>query len=292
MDELGYRPNAAARTLVRRRSGAIGVLVTNFHNPFYADLLDGIEALTSAHDYTTLVLGGKRSAAAETAALEKLLQLQVEGVVCVPAALPAEALEAASRATAMVILTREPELPRVDSVVDDDVAGARMAVEHLVDLGHRRVAMIAGAEERSGVDRRRGYQEAMTAAGLGASITVLDGGYTEEGGHRATRELLASQPRPTAIFAATDFAALGVLDALDEAGLRVPDMSVAGYDNTSIAQLRRIALTSVDQPRQDLGAAAIEALLSRIDAPDRPARRVVIPPSLVIRRTTGPAPRA
>jgi DNA-binding LacI/PurR family transcriptional regulator len=290
VDELGYRPNAAARTLVRRRSGAIGVLVTNLENPFYADVLAGIDAVACTRDYTLLVLGGGRSAETDSSALEKLLELRVEGVVCAAANVPAKALAAAGRATPIVSLTRRPAVPRVDTVVNDDVAGARMVVEHLHSLGHRHIAMIDGTQERAGLDRRRGYEDAMTAAGLADGIHIVDGGYTEPGGHEATRRLLTARPRPTAIFAATDLSALGALDALDGAGVRVPDeVSVVGYDNTWIAQLRRISLTTIEQPRQEIGTAAMQALLDRIDDPDRPARRMVIQPALVARMTSGPA---
>lgn len=293
MAELGYRPNAAARTLVRNRSGAIGVIVTDFHNPFFADVLDGIDAVAADHGYTTLVLKGKRSARAEDRALETLLELRVDGIVAPPAELSREALAAASRATSVVTLTRTPRLPRVDSVVYDDLRGAALAVSHLVGLGHRRIAMINGSAERADLDRRNGYDQAMATAGLADEIRVVAGGYTEAGGYVAAQELLGGRKRPTAIFAGNDLAALGVLDAVHEAGLVVPgQISVVGYDNSSTAALHDVSLTTVHQPRNEIGVAAVHVLLKRIDDRERAASRIVIPPELVPRATSGAAPAA
>jgi LacI family transcriptional regulator len=180
----------------------------------------------------------------------------------------------------------------VDRVHNDDVAGGRLVVEHLTGLGHRRITMIDGTAERAGVERRRGYEEAMAAAGLASEIRVVPGGYTEAGGYDATQLLLGDGDLPTAIFAANDDTALGVLDAVHQASLDVPDdISVVGYDNTSIAALGHISLTSVHQPRTEIGAATTRALLERMERPQRPARRIVLPPRLVPRATSGPAPR-
>jgi DNA-binding LacI/PurR family transcriptional regulator len=292
MDELGYRPNAAARTLVQHRSHTIGVLVTDLHSLFYPEVLDGIDAVAEEHGYTVLVVSGKRRARAEEAALRKLLELRVDGIVCVASKLGRQALLEASRATPVAILTPTPRLPRVDCVRNDDYAGATLVVEHLTALGHRRITMIDGTEERAGVERRRGYEEAMAAAGLGSEIRVVPGGYTERGGYGAAQLLLAGDDPPSAIFAANDDAALGVLNAVDEAGLDVPgDISVVGYDNTSVAALGHISLTTVHQPRTEIGAATMRAVLDRIERPKRPARRIVIPPVLVPRATSGPVPQ-
>jgi DNA-binding LacI/PurR family transcriptional regulator len=204
-----------------------------------------------------------------------------------------DALLDAARSTALVILTRTPELPRVDSVVNDDYAGATIAVEHLAELGHRRIAMIGDREERAGLDRIRGYEDAMTRLGLAREIVVVPGGFTEAGGYRAATQLLTRRPTAiTAVFVASDLAALGVLDAAVDAGADVPgQLSVVGYDNTPFAALRHIALSTIDQTAAKIGALAADALLTRIEQPNRRARRIVIPPTLVPRRTSGP-PRA
>lgn len=288
IEELGFRPNSAARTLVRRRSSAIGVLVTDFHNPFFQDVLDGIDAVAGPSNYTPIVVSGKRMEKAEEGALNRLIELQVDGIVCVTAALQQRVLQEAARMTPLVTLTRTPELPRVDSVVNDNHRGAALVVQHLVGLGHRKIAMVADEQELAGADRIRGYREAMGQAGLSGQVRVAPGGFTEAGGYAGAKQLLESYPEVTAIFAANDLSALGVLNAAVELGLEVPgDLSVVGYDNTSMAALRRIDLTTIDQSAKTIGERATRALVERIENPGRPARRIVIPPVLVPRSTTG-----
>jgi DNA-binding LacI/PurR family transcriptional regulator len=293
IEELGYRPNAAARTLVRRRSNAIAVLVSDLHNLFLPEVVAGLDPVLSRRGYTTVIVTGKHSEQAELEGLHRVLELRVDGIVCAMARLGRDALLDAARSTALVNLTRAPELPRVDSVVNDDHLGATLAVEHLARLGHRRIAMIGDTEERAGADRIRGYREAMTALGLADEIVIVPGGFTEPGGYRGATELLSQGPRRvTAVFVASDLAALGVLDAAVDAGVDVPgEFSVVGYDNTPLAALRHIALSTVDQTATDIGALAADALLTRIEQPNRRARRIVIPPTLVPRRTSGPPPR-
>jgi DNA-binding LacI/PurR family transcriptional regulator len=295
IDELGYRPNAAARTLVERRSNAIAVLVTDLHNLFLPDVIDGLEEVVQSRGYTTLVVSGRRRAQAEGEALHRLLELHVDGIVLASARLGRDPLRDAARSTPIVNLTRVPELPRVDSVVGDDRAGAALVVEHLTSLGHRRIAMIGDTEERAGADRIRGYRDAMSSRGLDQHTTVIPGGFSESAGHEAARRIF-EQPtsrRPTAIFVASDLAALGVLDAAVSAGIDVPrQLSVVGYDNTPFAALRGIALTSVDQAATKIGAVAANALLGRIEQPRRRARRIVIRPALVTRQTSSAPPSA
>ncbi len=292
IDELGYRPNAAARTLVRRRSNAIAVLVSDLHNLFLPEVVGGLDAVMERRGYTTVIVSGKQREQAELQALHQVLELRVEGIVCATTRLGPDALLDAARTTALVNLTRTPELPRVDCVVNDDHAGATLVVEHLARLGHRRIAMVGDSEERAGTDRIRGYRETMTRLGLAAEIELAPGGFSESGGYRAATQLLDRRNPPvTAIFVASDLAALGVLDAAVEKGVDVPGrLSVVGYDNTTIAALRHISLSSVDQAASEIGALAADALLARIERPDRRARRIVIPPTLVPRRTSGPAP--
>ncbi len=293
IEELGYRPNAAARTLVRRRSGAIAVLVSDLHNLFVPEVFAGLDPVLSHHGYTTVIVTGKHSEPTELEGLHRVLELRVDGIVCAMPGLGRDALLDAARSTALVILTRTPELPRVDSVVNDDYAGATIAVEHLAELGHRRIAMIGDREERAGLDRIRGYQDAMTRLGLARESVIVPGGFTEAGGYRAATELLTRRPDAiTAVFVASDLAALGVLDAAVDAGADVPgQLSVVGYDNTPFAALRHIALSTIDQTAAKIGALAADALLTRIEQPNRRARRIVIAPTLVPRRTSGP-PRA
>jgi DNA-binding LacI/PurR family transcriptional regulator len=289
MEELGYRPNAAARTLVRRRSHSIGVLVSDLHNPFFAIVLDGIDAVAEEHGYTSLVVRGKRRSQTEEDMLGRLLELQVDGIIAVTERLSRAVLVEAARSAPLVTLTQMPRIPRVDSVVSDNREGARLVVDHLVALGHTRIAMVADPTEHSGAERIQGYQATMSGHGLAGEVRVVPAPLTEQGGSNVTGELLASPDAVTAVFAGNDVCAFGVIDALAEHGIRVPlDMSVVGYDNTPLAALRTISLTTVDQFATEIGARGMQCVLARLKRRDAPARRVTVPPRLVERSTTAP----
>jgi DNA-binding LacI/PurR family transcriptional regulator len=289
IEELGYRPNAAARTLARRQSHSIGVLVSDLHNPFFPMVLDGIDAVAEDHEYTSLIVRGKRRSQTEEHALGRLLELQVDGIVAVTERLSRAALAEAARSTPLVTLTQTPRIPRVDTVVSDNREGAKLVIDHLVALGHTSIAMIADAREHAGAERIEGYKAAMNGHRLARQIRVTNAPPTERGGYDATRELLSDAGTVTAIFAGNDLCAFGVLDALAEHGMQIPaDMSVTGYDNTPVAAFKTIALTTVEQFAAEIGSEAMRSVLARIKRRDRPARHVMVPPRLIERATTGP----
>lgn len=291
IEELGYRPNWVARSLVARRTYTIGVMVSDLHNPFFPEVVDGIEAGAREGGYRIVISSGHRSAGREEEALETLLQMRTDGVILAGPVLSMTAVEEASRDTPVVLLTRTAPLLSVDSVTNDEQVGARLAVGHLHDLGHRRIAHIHAGQAAGAPERRAGYEGAMEELGLAAQVLVAEGAYTDEGGYRGARELLRSPSIPTAIFAPNDLAAIGALNAIEEQGLQVPeDVSLVGYDNTYLAALRHLSLTTVDQPRFEMGRRGVQLLTQRIEeSRDRP-RRVVLPPSLVVRQTTAPPP--
>lgn len=289
IEELGYRPNAAARTLARRQSHSIGVLVSDLHNPFFPMVLDGIDAVAEEHEYTSLIVRGKRRSQTEEHALGRLLELQVDGIVAVTERLSRAALAEAARSTPLVTLTQTPRIPRVDTVVSDNREGAKLVIDHLVALGHASIAMIADAREHAGAERIEGYKAAMSRHRLAGQVRVTNAPPTERGGYDATRELLADTGTMTAIFAGNDLCAFGVLDALTEHGVQVPaDVSVVGYDNTPVAGFRTISLTTVEQFAAEIGSEAMRSVLARIKRRDRPARHIMVPPRLIERATTGP----
>jgi DNA-binding LacI/PurR family transcriptional regulator len=289
IEELGYRPNAAARTLVGRQSNAIGVLVSDLYNPFFPMALDGIDAVAEEHGYTSLIVRGKRRSQTEEHALEQLLERQVDGIVAVTERLSPEALIKAARSTPLATLTRTPRIPRVDTVVNDNREGAKLVVDHLVALGHTQIAVLADVKEHAGAERIEGYKAAMNGHRLAREVRVVNAPFTERGGYDATHELLTDADTVTAIFAGNDMCAFGVLDALAERGMQVPqDMSVVGYDNTPFAAYRTISLTTVDPFATKIGAEAMRSVLARLKRRDRPARHVLVPPSLIERATTAP----
>jgi DNA-binding LacI/PurR family transcriptional regulator len=286
--ELGYRPNAVARSLVEGRTRLIGAIVADLHNPFFAEFLDGLQESLHGAGLRMLVGSGRWDPLFEAEAVEAFLEMRVDGLVLL-SVVPESLKEAA--ASVPVVVVGERDVHGVDIVVDDDELGASLAVDHLVELGHRRIAHIEGARSTTAHYRRAGYEKAMHRHGLAAEIVVEPGDFTEDGGYRAARALLRRDPRPTAIFAPNDLVATGALSAADEQGMRVPaDLSIVGYDNTHLARIRHISLTSVDQPRRDMGRVAAELLTARIGDPSRHARQNLVVPHLVVRSTTGPAP--
>jgi DNA-binding LacI/PurR family transcriptional regulator len=286
-EALGYRANAVARSLVQRRTYNVGVMVSDLHNIFFAEVLDGLYAAAAAQGYRTLITTGNRDPAAEERALEQLLELRADGVVLAGARLTAEVVGAAARAIPVALVGSDLRLKGVDVVVDDDFRGAVLAVEHLVGLGHRDIALIDGGQGAGAAERRAGYQAAMAAAGLSALECIEPGDFTERGGYEGARRLLNGKGRPTAIFASNDQSAVGALDAINQAGLRVPrDVSLMGYDNTALAALGHISLTTIHQPRNQIGEMAMKAVLRRIEHPGAPGRRHVLAPKLIVRDTT------
>jgi DNA-binding LacI/PurR family transcriptional regulator len=286
--ELGYRPNAVARSLVEGRTRLIGALVADLHNPFFAEFLDGLQETLHGEGLRMLVGSGRWDPHFEAEAVEAFLEMRVDGLVLL--SVVPESLAEASKSVPVVVVG-ERDVSGVDIVVDDDELGARLAVDHLVGLGHHRIAHIEGAPSTTAHYRKRGYESAMRRHDFADRIVVEPGDFTEEGGYRAARQLLARDPRPTAIFAPNDLVATGVLSAADELGLHVPDdVSIVGYDNTHLAAIRHVSLTSVDQPRRDMGRVAAERLTARIDDPMREPIQTLVVPHLVIRATTGRAP--
>lgn len=286
---LGYRPNAVARSLVRQRTNLLGVFLSDLHNPFFAEVIDGIQAEAAERGYRTIIGTGDRVELSEARALDTLLELRTEGLILASPILPMRRIAEASREVPTVLVARGSRSSTIDSVANDDTAGAALAVGHLASLGHRRIAHIDGGDGAGARERRRGYERAMDGQGLAREARVVAGAYTEEGGWQGVRALFSRGRAPTAVFAANDLAAIGTLSALAEQGIRVPeDVSVVGYDNTALAAVHHIHLTTVDQPRPEMGRTAVSLILERLDGERRSVKHMLMPPSLVVRGTTGP----
>lgn len=287
--DLGYRPNAMARSLVRQRTFVIGVVLSDFNNPFFTEVAGGIEEAAIAADFRALFSSGDRDPEREAQALDTLLQLRTDGVVLTGPAVDDAVVRRAARETPVVVATRESRSRLFDSVVTDDVAGARLAVEHLVSLGHRRISHVTGGEGAGARNRVAGYLATMEEHGL--SPDLIDGDFTEATALKVAGRLFDGGSTPTAVFAPNDFAAIGVLQALHDRGFKVPDdVSVVGYDDTWMAGLARIDLTTVHQDPRGIGETAVSLLLERIEGDRTKARHVILKPELTIRSTTAPAP--
>lgn len=286
-NRLGYRRNLAASNLAARRTMTIGLLLDDLHNPWFADVADGIQAAAELDGYQVILANGRRSSAVESRAIDTFLASRVDGIVVAGSRLTGPRLTEVAAEVPVVAVGRPLTGPALGSVCADDVEGARLAVQHLAALGHHRIAHIDGGKGAGSSSRRAGYVAAMRAAGLGDDTQVVPGDFTEAAGKQAAQRLLQAGEMPTAVFTANDLSAVGVMDALDEAGLAVPgDVSVVGYDNTAFAALHHISLTTIDQPRQQMGRLAASMLLAALHGTDG-LSHVLLQPQLVVRSTTG-----
>jgi DNA-binding LacI/PurR family transcriptional regulator len=287
---IGYRPNAMARSLASRRTQTVGVLLNDLANPFFADIAGGIEALASREGYRVLLATSGRSPQRERALLEALLEYRTDGVIVVSPRMPSGQIAELVAGVPTVLTSRRLRgEAAIDSVGTDEGLGARLAVEHLAALGHERIVHVDGGRGASASGRRSGYRRAMRQLGLERRAETLAGEFTEQSGVEAAQELLRRRTLPSAVFAANDLQATGVLDGFTRAGVRVPDdVSLVGFDNTFLAGLEYISLTTVDQPRHEMGRLALELLLERIGGRTAQSQRR-LEPRLVVRRTTGPA---
>jgi LacI family transcriptional regulator, galactose operon repressor len=291
--ELGYRPSAAARGL-RGQTYTIGVMLPDLRNLFFADILDGITTQLGGTDYQVLLAPGCNGEKAEGRVVEAMIDRSMDGLVLIAPVSARARLNTVARSVPTVIVGRHGSSTTYDTVTDDDVAGAALVVDHLVELGHRRIAHIEHHEtdpvrlaEMPNAQRANGYREAMRSHGLADQIDIASTTYTQQGGYLGAKELLARPGRPTAIFAGADVVALGAMEAIAEAGLSVPgDISVVGYDNSALAAFGPISLTSVDQDGRQMGANAARLVVDRIADRDRRTAQVKLSPTLVVRRTT------
>ena len=298
---LGYRPNAVARNLVRRRTSTVGIVVGDLANPFYSELAKLIEGRMSDAGYGTMICNTDGRAASERARLDSLLEQRVAGIMMLQFSGDRSVVgELLAQGVPLVVVSCWEE--RSDCVAVDDGRAAGLAVEHLLALGHRRIAYLSSGLVEPGTERARfhGYARALAAAGL-----ALDDGlvlHWERPAYlRSDDELrgdlervLARNDAPTAFFGSNDLVAIDVLEALEELGVAVPgDASVVGFDDIAIAGLRRVALTTVAQPREALAQRATEILVRRIESDDGtlPLEQVRLAGSLVVRASTAPPSR-
>ncbi|MFJ5260005.1 LacI family DNA-binding transcriptional regulator [Streptomyces sp. NPDC088387] len=287
--DLGYRPNAAARSLSERRTRTVGVLLNDLRNPWFVDLLDGLNSLLHAAGLHMLLADARLNRRAGHDLTGPFTDLGVDGVVVVGTLPDPTALgPVAARLPVVVAGARDEVPPGVDVVAGDDERGTRLVTEHLIRLGHRRIAHLAGYGA-VGELRSNSFESTMREHGLAGEALVEPCDLTEEGGHRAAVRLLARADRPTAVLAVNDIAAVGALSAAADLGLDVPgDLSIAGYDNTSISRLRHVWLTTVDNAGHEVGRRAARCLLDRLETGGGARRLQLTVPTLEIRGTTGP----
>ncbi|HUY73971.1 MAG TPA: LacI family DNA-binding transcriptional regulator [Candidatus Dormibacteraeota bacterium] len=293
--ELGYRPNVLARQLVQQRTSTLGVVVGDIANPFFAELAKSVERHAAARGYTAILCNTGGDGESELAGIETLLEYRVAGIVF---------LRFSGRSHTMQ-QTLEHHVPVVfvsctadwgDTVSVDDIKGGVLATEHLIGIGHRRIAYLSILEDQdqSDLSRFEGYRQALLRAGLGPVRWI---GWSPPADHASIDgkevdllDIFSGPDRVTAVFAAYDGAAIALQDFADRANLRVPkDLSIVGFDDVPTAGMARIALTTVAQPRDELAGLAIATITDRVEQRfNGPPRTQLVGVSLVIRRSTAP----
>jgi LacI family transcriptional regulator len=297
--KLGWVPNESARQLRAGRSTVISVVVMDISNPFFTDVLSGVEEYVHAHRYNVQVSNSAGLADRESDQLRLLEQQRVGGVLWAPVSGPGERADALRRrGIPVVIVDRAGDGTGYCSVAVDDIEGGRLAMDHLLSLGHESVAVVGGPGSLHQVrDRRLGADLALGQHGGSASLLVVSTPSMETGaGVAAADQIVALRDaeRPTAVFAMNDLLAIGLLQGFVTHGLRVPeDIALVGYDDISFAASAAVPLSSVRQPRADLGRRAAELLFEEIGAADHDLahehQSVRFTPELVVRRSSSPA---
>ena len=289
---LGYWPNAIARSLITSRTHAIGVVLPDLHGQFFSELIRGIDSAARQRGLHLLVSSFSASEEDLTSALRSV-RGRIDGLIVMAPDLDASsALRQARGSTPTVLLNPEAEVPGCGSISIGNFDGAYAMVRHLLGLGHRRIASIAGSDRN--VDARErldGYRAALRDAGIQPAADLeVRGNFTEHSGYEAAVELLRRKPLPGAVFVANDHMAVGALGAFQDAGLRVPlDMAVAGFDDIPMARYLTPTLTTVHVDMIELGRRALRLVLDR-DGATGGARHEVFSTTLVVRSSCGSRP--
>ncbi|MEU5592036.1 LacI family DNA-binding transcriptional regulator [Streptomyces sp. NPDC020298] len=296
VDELGYTPNTLARSLVTSRTRSIGLAVSAISNPYFTEILQGVEAAALEEGYSLLIADPHDDPAHERKVVQLLHERRVDGMIVAPSADPRELVAYLGRhGVPAVFLDRVIDDgagtgPRFDQVCAENTEPMTRLVTHLAELGHRRIGLVAGLPGLSTTSERiAGYRHGLAAAGLARDERLEVRGNSESAGaERATAALLALTPAPTALVTANNAMTIGALRALRARGLSVPgDIALCCFDEFAWADLFSPRLTAVAQPSRDIGARAVRVLLDRLTAPDGPARTVRLPCSFIHRTSCG-----
>ena len=290
--ELGYFPNTLARGLRSKRTRTLALIVTDITNPYFTLMARGVEDAAGASGYTVVYCNTDESEEKEENYANLLAQRQVDGVLLVPSCGKVKTIKfLLSNDINVVALDRRVTGIEIDSVLSDSVNGAYQLVKLLIGLGHKRIAMITGPKDVStSVDRVAGYQQALIESGLGNNEQVYYGAFIQQSGYEFTKQAMMQSPRPTAIFGANNFIAIGIIKALRDLQFDVPgDVSIGAFDDFPESMLVAPFLTFVEQPAYEIGRMATELLLRRISGElTGEYQKLILPTQIIERRSTGP----
>jgi LacI family transcriptional regulator len=289
--ELGYVPNALARSLRFKQTKTLALVLTDITNPFFTTMARGVEDTASAQGFTVMFCNTDESMIEEAKYLNVLAQKQVDGVLLVPAfCSPDSVTFLRERNIPFVVLDRRIPDIQVDTVRCDSEEGGYQLTLHLLNLGHRQIAALNGPlEATTAADRLEGYRRAFAEAGLHEpEALILTGGFTIDSGYEMAQHALANTPRPTALFAANNFIAVGAYRAIRDAGLGIPDeVSLVSFDDISATMVLDPFLTEVGQPAYEMGRQATLLLLERLAGIGAAEPQdIVMPTRLIVRRST------
>ena len=293
VEELGYQRNAVARSLSLRRTHTLGIVIPDLMHSFFVEIIAGIEPVASVRGFGLLLCSSSEDPGKERAELEMLRGRQVDGVVLASASASGNTdmlQQLTKQGTTLVMIDRDDHSSvKCHRVLTDDDQVGQLATSHLLDLGRRAIAHIAGPPIAHARRREKGWREALRARGMKiADDWVVRGGFMESDGYRVMKRLLTVRPRIDAVFAANDPAAIGAMKAIWEAGLRVPDdIAIVGVGDIALGDLLRVPLTTVGWSRRDQGRHAAELLLNGLDLDVDEPQRVIIPPRLIVRESSG-----
>jgi LacI family transcriptional regulator, galactose operon repressor len=296
VEELGYKRNAVARSLSLRRSHTLGIVIPDLMHSFFVEIIAGIEPVASTRGYGLLLCSSSENPEKEQSELEMLRSRQVDGIVLASAhgsGITGLLQQLTKQGTTLVMIDRDDH-PSVKChrVLTDDERVGHLATEHLLDLGRRAIAHIGGPAIVHAKRREKGWRDALRARGIKPPDEwIVRGGFMESEGHQAMKRLLEVRPRIDAVFAANDPSAIGAMKAILGAGLRVPDdIAVVGVGDIALGDLLRVPLTTVGWSRTDQGRHAAELMLNSLDGDnDAEPQRIIIPPRLIVRESSGVA---
>lgn len=291
IEELNYVPNILARSLRSKRTHTLALVITDVTNPFWTTVARGVEDKAVENGFSVILCNTDEDPEKEKSYIEVLLKKRVDGVIIAPVSSKGATLYIlAQQSIPFVVIDRRVEGIDADLVIGDSVGGAYELTKHLIELGHQRIAIIAGPEQVSTAeDRLTGYLQALEEFGIPVDEALIKRGkFDQEAGYKLTKELLELEERPTALFAGNNFIAIGALLALREGGVQVPDdMALVTFDE--IPQLSAVYpfLTVAAQPAYEMGAIATELLLERLAGEREGNREVVLKAELILRRSSG-----